>query len=287
MIENKTAIISDIQRFSVDDGPGIRTTVFFKGCNLKCAWCHNPETQNFHKELLFYAHKCRNCGLCKKICPYSLEKCDVCGKCEDACPNGARVVSGKIYTVNQLVNELVKDKVFYKNSNGGVTFSGGECLLFTDFVNDAIVELKKQDINVAIDTAGNVNYVNFQKIINKVDLFLYDVKIFDDQKHVKYVGASNRLILENLKKLIKDKARIWIRIPIIKGVNDNSTELKSINNFIKAVGEVERVELLPYHSLGESKYQALNREAIKFEKPNEEVLKSLLNCFDFPTYIKK
>ena len=174
-----TATIFDIERNSFVDGPGIRTTVFFKGCNLKCAWCHNPESQDFNVQMMFYKDKCKSCGKCNRVCPYNLEKCDLCGKCTFYCPVDARKVCGKEYTANEVFSEIIKDKSYYDNSGGGVTFSGGECMLQIDFLLDILKKCKENGIHTAVDTAGHIPFENFEKILPYTDLFLYDIKLFD------------------------------------------------------------------------------------------------------------
>lgn len=271
------AIIFDIERNSFVDGPGIRTTVFFKGCNLKCAWCHNPESQSFEKQMMFYKDKCVGCGKCKSICP-NKEACALCGKCTFFCPKDARKVCGKEYTVEEVFSEVIKDKTFYDNSGGGVTFSGGECMLQVDFLTEILKKCKENNVHTAVDTAGHVPFENFEKVLPYTDLFLYDIKCFDKNLHKKYTGVTNDLILENLKKLFEKKAKVWIRIPVIKGVNDSVEEMQKIKNFLIECGTPEKIELLPYHKMGENKYNAINKEVIAFEAPdNIEELRSIFN----------
>ena len=267
-----TANIFDISKASYVDGPGIRTTVFFKGCNLKCAWCHNPESQSSETEILFYKNRCTGCGKCKEKCPNSLEKCDLCGKCVLFCPHDAREICGREYTVEEVLSEIVKDKEFYENSGGGVTFSGGECMLQIDFLEAILQKCKEEGIHTAVDTAGCVSFDKFERIFDYTDMFLYDVKIVDSEKHKKYVGVPNKLILENLKKLIALGKRIWIRVPVIAGINDTEEEILAIKKLARGV---EKIELLPYHSMGEHKYEALNKQLIKFAAPDTERLKAL------------
>lgn len=284
--ERMQGMIADVQRFSTEDGPGIRTTVFFKGCNLRCAWCHNPETQNFTPELLFYENKCTACGACKKACPYALEKCTACGACTEVCPNDARQISGKAYTVDELLKELKKDELFYQTSGGGVTFSGGECMLQIDFLEQMLRRCKDAGLSTAVDTAGEVSFERFERILPFTDLFLYDIKAADSDTHKKYVGVDNALIFANLKKLQEKGARIWIRIPIIEGVNATVAEMQKINALLKASGGIERVELLPYHKLGGNKYKALGRTPQVFSAPSKEQMQSLVAVFEFPASVR-
>lgn len=275
-----TAIIFDIERNSFVDGPGIRTTVFFKGCNLKCAWCHNPESQDFKPQMMFYKNMCKGCGKCKEVCPYHFEKCDLCGKCTLYCPVDARKICGKEYTVDEVFAEIIKDKVYYDNSGGGVTFSGGECMLQIDFLTEILKKCKENGIHTAVDTAGHIPFENFEKILPYTDLLLYDVKCFNRAKHKKYVGVDNDLILKNLKKLFKANAKIWIRIPVIAAVNDNIEEMQHIKDFLCKYGEPEKIELLPYHAMGENKYAAVGKSLRQFAAPDDEKMYRLKEVFN-------
>ena len=179
----------------------INIRIAAKGCNLRCAWCHNPESQSTQSQLLFYENKCTGCGKCKEKCPNSLKECNLCGKCALFCPNDAREICGKECTANEVLSILVKDKIFYSSSGGGVTFSGGECMLQIDELLELMKKCKDQGLHTALDTAGHVPYEYFERILPYTDLFLYDVKCMDSNKHKKYTGVENRLILENLKNL--------------------------------------------------------------------------------------
>ena len=268
------ATIFDIQRNSFVDGPGIRTTVFFKGCNLRCKWCHNPESQAFEREMLFYKNKCTGCGKCKEVCPNHLERCDFCGKCELFCASDARKICGKEYTVDEVFSEVANDKLFYENSGGGVTFSGGECMLQIDFLCEILKKCKENGIHTAVDTAGNVPWEYFEKILTYTDLFLYDIKVFDKKKHIQYTGIGNELIFGNLKKLFECGANVWIRIPVISGVNDTIEEMQKIKEFLKTYSP-SKIELLPYHEMGEHKYDALNMQMTKFSVLDKTILDKL------------
>ena len=274
-----TATIFDIERNSYVDGPGIRTTVFFKGCNLRCAWCHNPESQEFKPQMMFYKDKCKGCGKCKEVCPHNFEKCDLCGKCTFYCPVDARKVCGKEYTVDEVFAEIIKDKAYYDNSGGGVTFSGGECMLQIDFLLEIIKKCKENGIHTVVDTAGHIPFENFEKILPYTDLFLYDIKMFDTQKHKEYIGVGNELILENLKKLFELGAKVWARIPVISNVNDSEEEMQKIKEFLDACGTPEKVELLPYHAMGENKYGAIGKETQVFKVPTDDKMKELKQKF--------
>ena len=274
MTAEKTAILFDIERCSYVDGPGIRTTVFFKGCNLHCQWCHNPESQNPCPEMLFYRDKCTGCGKCRSICP-SPEGCTLCGKCAFFCPADARSICGREYTLREVLAEIRKDRSLYENSGGGVTFSGGECMLQADFLAELLQLCKAQGIHTAVDTAGLVPFSTFEKVLPYTDLFLYDIKLLDPEKHRQYTGVSNRLILENLKKLFSAGAKLWIRIPVIGGVNDSPLEITEILEFLSQCGKPEKLELLPYHAMGEHKYGALGKAAKTFPVPTQQTMAEL------------
>lgn len=261
------AQIFDIERNSFVDGPGIRTTVFFKGCNLNCGWCHNPESQSQKSQIMFYKDKCVGCGKCKEICPNDFQKCDFCGKCTIYCPVDARKICGKTYTVEDVFGEIIKDKLFYENSNGGVTFSGGECMLQIDFLFEILKKCKGNNIHTAIDTAGNVPFHYFEKIMDYTDLFLYDIKCFSKELHKKGTGISNEQILFNLKKLSnKFNGDIIIRIPVIGGFNDDVDEMLRVKNFLSSIN-YKSVDLLEYHKMGEGKYSSLNMQKPIFYSP--------------------
>ena len=269
-MSNTTANIFDIQRNSFVDGPGIRTTVFFKGCNLKCAWCHNPEGQSTKKEWMVYPDKCVGCGRCVGI---GLESADF------ICLHDAKIICGKEYTVNEVMREILKDTAFYDNSGGGVTFSGGECMLQIDFLEDLLKACKQNGIHTAIDTAGHVPYESFERVLPYTDLFLFDVKCYDSDKHKKYTGASNELIFSNLRKLLKTNKTVWVRIPIIPTVNDTEEEMLAIKSFLYSCRAPKKIELLPYHSMGEHKYAALGKATQAFSIPSEEKMTELKKIF--------
>ncbi len=207
-----------------------------------------------------------------------MEKCDFCGKCELYCPQNARQICGKEITAEEVLKEIIKDKSFYEISGGGVTFSGGECMLQIDFLLEILKLCKENGIHTAVDTAGHIKWESFEKILPYTDLFLYDIKLFDSQKHKEYVGVDNSLILENLKKLSAANKEIIIRIPVIGGVNDCIEEMQSIADFLKPLN-ISKTELLPYHAMGEHKFEALCSRPEKFSVPNEEKLKQFKELF--------
>ncbi|MDY3304530.1 MAG: glycyl-radical enzyme activating protein [Clostridia bacterium] len=273
------ATIFDIERNSFVDGPGIRTTVFFKGCNLKCKWCHNPESQAPEKEMMLYKDKCIGCGKCREVCPNHLKKCDFCGKCELFCAADARRICGKEYTVDEVFSEIVKDKSFYETSDGGATFSGGECMLQIDFLCELLKKCKENGIHTAVDTAGNVPWKYFEFIIPYTDMFLFDVKCISENLHIAGTGASNRLIIENLTTLSSVfKGSIFIRIPVIGSFNDTKEEMNKIKEFLNNIN-FDKIELLPYHNMGNNKYTALNRVLPDYIVPDKNKMDKFQKIF--------
>ena len=264
-----TGRIFDIQKFSVTDGPGVRTTVFFKGCNLRCRWCHNPESQHMKRELLFYKEKCTACGSCARHCR-TPQRCALCGSCTHYCPTNAREIAGRDVEAEALVAEIMADRLFYESSGGGVTFSGGECLLQADFLLDMLQRCKEQKLHTAVDTAGAVPYEVFEKILPYTDLFLYDIKCIDEELHLAGTGVSNRLILENLRRLSRETScEIIVRIPVVGGFNDSDEELRRMADFLRPL-RLSAVEPLAYHKMGEGKYAALGLVSEAFTVPSEE-----------------
>ena len=284
--------IINIQKYSIHDGPGIRTTVFFKGCPLNCWWCHNPESQNPSPEIMFFKERCTGCGSCVKKCPskaielleaypvVNKSNCTLCGKCSDFCLSNARELVGKDITVKNLMSEIIKDEVFYEESNGGVTFSGGEPLMHADYLNNVLMLCKDKGIHTTVDTSGYAVWEQFEKIVDNVDLFLFDIKHMNNEKHLEYIGASNFVILENLKKLSQRGCNINIRMPIIAGVNDDDENIDSVINFLAKLNIIQ-VNLLPYHKMGMDKYRRLNMEykLSGFEKPRDEVIDMIAEKF--------
>lgn len=272
-IETK-GIIFDIQGSSFVDGPGIRTTVFFKGCNLKCKWCHNPESQSFKREMMVHRNKCISCGTCVDICPNHMQTCTLCGSCVEACPHEAREICGREMLVSEVFEEILRDKAFYQSSGGGVTFSGGECMLQLDFLYELLMRCRDSNIHTAVDTAGNVPWSSFEKVLPFTDLFLFDIKAITPELHKKYTGVDNSLLLNNLVSLLNHEAEVWIRIPVIHGVNDTEEEMLKFKKYLSKK-KVERVELLPYHAMGDHKYIALGRDYNSFSAPSKEEIDKL------------
>ena len=264
------ATIFEIKRFAVHDGDGIRTTVFLKGCPLKCVWCHNPEGISAKPMLAYFAHKCIGCGECANVCLQNLHKmgenghfflrdlCIGCGACESACLGEALTLYGKEMTVEELLPALLEDKEFYESSGGGVTLSGGECLLHADFCAALLKALKENGVRTAVDTCGFVSREAFDKVIPYTDVFLYDIKAIDPAVHKRCTGVENGLILDNLRYLDSLGKKIEIRIPYVPGYND--TEIGKIADFVKTLSSVTGVRVLKYHNYARSKYEALGME---------------------------
>ena len=285
-------IIFDIKRFAIHDGPGIRTTIFFKGCPLHCAWCHNPEGIESSFELMPSPRRCAaDCTECFKVCPNGLAKNDgrivlqravrgdaLCSRCADACVYDALRLVGKRVSVEDITAEVEKDRIFYEQSGGGVTFSGGEPLLQPVFLSELIDELKTRGFHLALDTSGFAAWEVLERIARKCDLILYDLKIMDDARHRKYTGVSNRLILDNLRRLSSVGKAIWVRIPLVPGVNDDEENMRRTADFLRPLPNIKRVSVLPYHRGGCEKYKNLGKGAgfRAFEPPSEERVGAIL-----------
>ena len=260
-----TGMIFDIKRFAVHDGDGIRTTVFFKGCPLRCVWCHNPEGLSGKTELSFYAHKCAGCGACAKVCGchkiadgkhiYDRNACIHCGKCAKVCPEDALRLYGKEVTAAEILPELLSDRDFYENSGGGVTLSGGECLLQAEFCEEFLRALKENGIRTAVDTCGFVPRENIERVLPFTDVFLYDIKAMEPELHKKATGQDNGLILDNLRYLDEKEARVEVRIPYVPDWNKG--EMEKIAEFLKTLHCVKKIRILPYHNYAASKYLSL------------------------------
>ena len=264
----QTGIIFDIKKYAINDGPGIRTAVFFQGCPLSCWWCHNPESQPRKPALMYRANRCVLCGECATVCPQSgikingsaltdRSKCDVCGTCAETCYYGAREVSGREVTVDGVLAEIERETPFHDQSGGGVTLSGGEPLMQRSFLLALLRACRERDIHTVVDTSGYTTWEALDSVREYVNLFLYDLKLMDDGLHTQYTGVSNQPILRNLKLLSEHGQSIYVRIPLIPSVNDDEENLRQSANFIAGLPNITGVELMGYHDIAAAKYEAL------------------------------
>jgi len=271
-LDGDEGMVFSIQRYSLQDGPGIRTTVFLKGCPLRCSWCSNPESQNPHPEILFRKQSCRDHRACLEACEagaISFENggphldrvaCTQCMDCVKACPSSAFEISGKRMSVEEVVDEASRDELFYTNSGGGVTLSGGEPLAQPEFAYRLLMRCKERALHTALDTCGSAPWETLDRLLEYTDLVLYDLKHLEPARHLDGTGVDNALILENLSRTIDSaKSRVWIRIPVVPGYNDSEEYFRELAAFI-AENPVEKVSLLGYHEWGRSKHVALGRE---------------------------
>jgi len=286
--------VFNTQRFSVHDGPGIRTTVFLKGCPLSCLWCHNPEGIAPGPELAFSPKRCIECGECVGVCPRGLpvpgeapalgglDSCLVCGACAETCPSQARQIAGVEMSVSEVIAEIVKDRVFFEESGGGVTFSGGEPLWQPDFLRHLLEASRAKGIHTVVDTCGLVPWDDLESVAAVTDLFLYDIKHMDDETHRRFTGVSNARILSNLRRLGSLHRRIWVRVPVIPGVNDSPENLRAIGQLAAGTEGVEKVCLLPYHPLGEDKLRRQGRQSNleNVGRPTERQMQNLANVVE-------
>lgn len=264
-------MVTDIQKFSLHDGPGIRTAIFFKGCCLNCPWCCNPETISKFPEIEYLSTECIGCKKCEEICPIKaikfknffkidISRCNLCGSCIENCFSGALKLSGRLMSSEEIISEVIKDDAFYRKSGGGVTISGGEPLCQEEFLLDLLPNLKKYGINIAIETSGYGKWEVFSEALNYTDYLLFDFKIFNDTKHVTLLGVSNELIKDNLLKASKRNIPIFVRIPIIPGYTSDTDNIIKIIEFTEDLDNIEAIHLLSYHRLGISKYRFLNKK---------------------------
>lgn len=255
----ETGQIFNVQRFSVHDGPGVRTTIFLKGCPARCLWCHNPESQSASPRVVKLAERCLSCGGCERVCPNELEpaRCTVCGACVDACPSEARQLVGRTATVAEVLDEVAADRVFYEESHGGITVSGGEPLSQPVFLRALLTGARASRLATAVDTCGAGALSSLLEIAPLVDLFLYDIKIMDAARHLAYTGLPLAPVVANLEALGAVHRNIWIRIPIVPGYTDDERCLEETARLAASVPGVRRVHLLPYHRTGAGKFERL------------------------------
>ena len=265
-------VLTAIQRFSLHDGPGIRSTVFFKGCNMRCAWCHNPETLSAQPEVLYYESKCVGCGACAAVCPshrivngkmvYDRSLCGDNGACAQVCFSGALETCGFEADVEKVLREVMQDEDYYVQSGGGVTLSGGEVLLQPQFAGEVLAALKQKGVHTAIESNMNVEFGVLEQLLPHIDLIMCDLKAWDEQTHRKWTGAGNERIKENIARLAKYGKPIIVRTPVIPGVNDNAEEIGAIAGFAAQLPGLAYYELLNFNPLGGSKYAALAEENV-------------------------
>ncbi len=289
MLEDKDTlrgVVFNLQRYSIHDGPGIRTTVFLKGCPLACFWCQNPESQSLKPETFLNSGNCTLCGRCVKVCPTGAaslsassseidrEKCIGCGKCAEACLNDARKLAGRSMTVDEVVKVVLKDAKFYESSGGGVTLSGGEPTFQTKFALAILQECKHRGIHTTLETCGSASWAALEQLLEFVDFVLCDIKHVDSVKHQGATGRSNDIILENLKKIAALKP-LMVRVPLIPGFNDSPEVIGEIARFVRSELNSVDLELLAYNKLGEGKYERLGRVAVPMDMMTEEHVESL------------
>jgi pyruvate formate lyase activating enzyme len=278
-----TVNIFDIERYATKDGPGIRTVVFFKGCNLRCSWCQNPESQHRGRQVMYYAGQCSACGRCIEVCPANAiqiiephgyitdhNRCTACGKCVDACFYGARKMIGDDYTIDKLMQKLLRDRSFYEESGGGITLSGGEPLFQPGAVFEIARRCREEGLHTAIETAGSVEWELLERIANLFDLIFYDFKHIDSDEHEKHTGTANRRIMLNLERLSRKHSNIIVRIPVIPGVNHSTDVINRMMDYLHNRTAVREVELLPFHRLGAGKYSGLGEDYLFADRVDVE-----------------
>lgn len=287
-------LIFDIKRYAINDGPGIRLAIYFKGCSLRCAWCHNPESIAPQAQKLYTAERCIGCGECVKVCPQQAleltqegvrtdpQRCTLCGNCARVCPTKALEISGEEKSIDELMTIIEREQHLFDQSGGGVTVSGGEPLLFPDYLFELFDRCGERKIHRALDTAGHVPEKNLLAAADCTELFLFDLKLIDGERHQRFTGVDNRLILSNLRALATTRAQIQIRIPLIKGINTADADLKEFAEVIADLpGEKKTVALLPYHAIAVHKYRKLgsNYPEDALQPPEQQDLARAIDCF--------
>ncbi|HCO93628.1 MAG TPA: glycyl-radical enzyme activating protein [Phycisphaerales bacterium] len=282
-------LVFDIKKYAIHDGPGIRTTVFFKGCPLQCLWCHNPESWKSRAELGFRKSRCTGCGQCVEACSHEAisliesrpvtdaEKCVLCGRCVDVCPAGARQIIGRETTVSEVMVEVERDVIFYDQSGGGVTFSGGEPLMQPDFLLALLKQCRTVNIHTAVDTSCYAEPEIVELVAGRADLFLCDIKHMDNEMHERFTGVGNNLILENIRRISQADKKIVIRIPIIPGFNDDSENIEATGQFAALLPGVGRIDILPFNRGGAEKSARLMGEinSMRVEAPDEDKMSEI------------
>lgn len=295
----KKGTIFNIQKFSINDGPGIRTTVFMKGCPLNCLWCHNPESKSNKPQIFFDTNKCTACGRCIDVCELCLHSitdsvhffnrndCIACGKCADKCLNSALELTGYEQSVDNIIKEVLKDKIFYENSNGGMTVSGGEPMYQFDFTYELLKAAKKEGLHICMETCGFAKAENYKKVAELVDIFLFDYKLTSAELHKKYTGVSNELILSNLKMLDEMGCKIILRCPIIPTVNDTEEHLYGIAEVANSLKNILEINIEPYHPLGNGKNEMLgnNYELKDLTFPSDDTVSEWIKIISDKTSV--
>jgi len=283
--------VFNIMHYALHDGPGIRTVVFLKGCPLACQWCHNPESQGLHPELMITVERCTGCGDCLTVCPTgaavlvggvpgATDACTACGRCEGVCLAGVRTIAGRTMTVADVMSELVRDRVFFEESGGGVTFSGGEPFMQPAFLRSLLEACQDEGISTAVETCGMSDRQDLLGMVDKIDLFLYDVKLMDTTRHGEATGVGNETILTNLAALVAAHAHVIVRFPVIPGLNDDRENVGLMVSMMDCLG-LHRIDLLPYHRIGTDKYRRLGRpyQLADLQPPSAEAMENIRCMF--------